>query len=76
VVLGTHVALHPLTGLAGPSNLVSQQAKGQLGRRKPVVDVFSGFITSNKTDSLDIGMVADGVNRGNASVNDVEDTGW
>ena len=41
-----------------------------------MVDVFSGFITSNKTDSLDIGMVADGVNRGNASVNDVEDTGW
>ena len=42
----------------------------------PVVDVLSGFIASNETDGLDVGMVTDGINRGNASVNDVEDTGW
>ena len=41
-----------------------------------MVDVLSSFVTSNETDSLDIWMVADSVNRRNASVNDVEDTGW
>jgi len=41
-----------------------------------VVDVLSSLVPSNETDSFDIGMVADGVNRGNASVNDVEDTRW
>ena len=41
-----------------------------------MVDVLSSFVTSNETDSLDIGMVADGINCGNASVNDVEDARW
>jgi len=45
-------------------------------KHEPVVDVLSSFVTSNETDGLDIGMVADGVNRWNASVNDVEDTRW
>ena len=41
-----------------------------------MIDVLSGFITSDKTDSLDVGMIADGINCGDASMNDVEDTGW
>ena len=41
-----------------------------------MVNVFSGLVTSNETDSLDIGVVADGVNSADASVNNVKDTGW
>jgi len=38
--------------------------------------VLSGFVTSNKTDSLDIGVVTDSIDGGNASMDDVEDTRW
>ena len=41
-----------------------------------MVNVLSSFVTSNETDSLDIGVVADCINGGNASVDDVEDTRW
>ena len=43
---------------------------------EPLVNVFSSFVTSNKTDSLDIGVVADSIDGGNTSVDDVEDTRW
>lgn len=49
--------------------------KDNLGDR-PLVNVLPSFVTSNETDSLDIGVIADGVDSGNASMNNVEDTGW
>jgi hypothetical protein len=41
-----------------------------------MVDVLSSFITSNKTDSLDIRVIADGIDSGDTPMDDVEDTRW
>lgn len=41
-----------------------------------MVNVLSSFVTSNETDSLDVGVVADSIDSGDTSMNDVEDTGW
>lgn len=37
-----------------------------------MIDVFSSLVTSNETDGLDIGVVTDGIDCVNASVDDVE----
>ena len=36
----------------------------------------SGLVTPNETDSFDIGVITDGVDRWNASVDNVENTRW
>ena len=41
-----------------------------------MINVFSSLVTSNETDRLDIGMITDGVDSGDGSVNNVEDAGW
>lgn len=38
--------------------------------------MLSSFVASNEADSLDIGVVADGIDSGNAAVDNVEDAGW
>jgi hypothetical protein len=40
----------------------------------PVINMLSSLVTSNETDGLDIGVVADGIDCVNASMDNVEDT--
>jgi len=56
-------------------NLVSKLSERLEGDR-PVVNVLSSFVTSNETHSLDVGVVADCIYCGNASMDNVEDTRW
>ena len=74
MVLRTHVTLHPLTGLTSPAEFVNQTAEGFLNRDKPLVNVLASSVASNETDGLDIRMVTDRIDCGNASVDDVDDT--
>jgi hypothetical protein len=40
-----------------------------------LIDVFPGLISPDETDGLDVRVIADGINCGNASVDNVKDTG-
>ena len=42
---------------------------------KPLVNMLSSFVTSNKADSLNIRVITDGINSRDASVDNVEDAG-
>ena len=75
MVLRTHIALYPLAGQASSDNLVSWRVKGWFKRRGPMINVASSPVTSNKADGLDIRMVTYGVNRVDASMDDVENAG-
>ena len=41
-----------------------------------MINVLSSLVASNETDCLDVGVITDGVNSGDGTVDDVEDARW
>jgi len=63
--------LDPLAVLGASDHTVSIDLGKMWRNAIPVVNVFAGSVTSDKTDSLDRGMVTNSVDGRNTSMDDV-----
>ena len=70
-----HCALFPARRALGTRSTCERRNDSK-GVSEPVINVLSSLVASDETDRLDVGVVTDGVNGRDCSVDNVKNAGW
>jgi hypothetical protein len=76
MVFGAQVSLNAFSMGGTSLGTVSNSLEMYLNRNIPVINMLSGFVTSDEADSLNSRIVADSIDSGNTTMNDIQYACW